>query len=96
MLVLLTSADPQPASAIVDSWNTQLEAAARCCPIGASTINVDDDTEHINNNVVIDPALPTAPHPLIKGTRESIDRPSVDELAQHVVHFDASGIWEPL
>ena len=58
-------ADLRLESAIVDSRTKQLETAARCCSIGASTITVDDDGEDINSNVVVDPALPTAPHPLI-------------------------------
>ena len=82
--VVDVDADPQLASAIADSRTKQLETPARCIPIDASTINVDDDDddddEDIDNNVVIDPVLPTTPHPLITGTREAIDRPSVDVL----------------
>ena len=77
---VVIEADPQLASAIVDFRTKQLETAARRCPVGASTVNDDDDDdddEDINNNAVIDPALPTAPHPLIDGTLEAIDRPSV-------------------
>ena len=77
--VVDVSADLQLESAIVDSRTKQLETAARCCPIGASTINVDEDDEDINNNAVIDPALHTAPHPLISGSLEAIDRPWADE-----------------
>ena len=98
------------------SWGNSISASKGESPkrnlatVGASTINFDADDDDINNTVVIDPAVPTAPHPLIDETlgdighppidesdrQVAIDHPSIDELDRQVAHFEASGIWEPL
>ena len=67
---------------IVDLETKQLETAARCCPLGATTsehqtCHLDDDDKDINNNVVLD-----------SGTLDVANHPSVDKLNQQVAHFE--------
>ena len=73
-------AEPQLESAIVDSRIKELEI------VTASTIDGDDDDDDINTNVVIDPTLPTAPHPLIEETWGRSSTCSHDQLLQFLLH----------
>ena len=77
---LSSIADLQLESAIVDSRIKELEI------VTASPIDGDDDDDDINTNVVIDPTLPTAPHPLIEETWGRSSTCSHDQLLQFLLH----------